>query len=59
MSARTEELTALINDLREKIEDPSKCGCDPVSLQRRLDVALLELASLNEAAGAKEQLLKG
>lgn len=59
MSARIEELTALINDLQEKIADPSKCGCDPQALQRRLEVALRELATLNEARTDKSQLLKG
>lgn len=59
MSARIETLTALINDLREKIKDPAKCGCNPESLQKRLDVALGELASLNEALEDKSNLLKG
>lgn len=58
MSARIETLTMLINELREKIKDPAKCGCNPESLQKRLDVALSELASLNEARDDKSNLLK-
>jgi hypothetical protein len=59
MSARIEELTLTINELRAKLQDPSKCGCNPESLQKRLDVALAELASLNEALDNKSNLLKG
>ena len=59
MSARIEELTNRINDLREKLQDPSKCGCSPEALQKRLDFALAELASLNEAMSDKGNLLKG
>lgn len=59
MSARIEALTLMINELREKIADPAKCGCNPESLQKRLDVALAELASLNEARDDKSNLLKG
>ncbi len=59
MSARIEELTNRINDLREKLQDPAKCGCNPESLQKRLDGALAELASLNEALDDKKNLLKG
>ncbi len=59
MSARIEEVTNRINELRELIKDPSKCGCSPESLQKRLDFALAELATLNEAMDNKSNLLKG
>jgi hypothetical protein len=49
----------MINDLREKIKDPAKCGCNPESLQKRLEHHLAELASLNEALENKGNLLKG
>lgn len=59
MSARTEQLTDQINALREKLVDPSKCGCNPDRLQESLDKALKELAALNEAQEDKSNLLKG
>lgn len=59
MSARIEEVTNRINQLREQLKDPSTCGCSPEALQKRLDFALAELASLNEALDNKSNLLKG
>lgn len=59
MSARIEELTNLINDLRDKLVDPTKCGCDPVHLSKRLESALKELSALNESKESKDSLLKG
>jgi ribosomal protein L29 len=59
MSVRTEELTEIINNLREELMDPSTCKCKVKHLQERLKAATKELVSLNEVAQSKDNLLKG